>query len=715
MVATALGLEDAFRATFEQAAIGIAHSSPDGRFLRVNRKFCEMVGYPETPLLERTFLDLTHPADVQVARDRMARILNGEAIASSYEPEKRYIRKDGSVLWVMVAVALVRTKEGTPDYFITVLHDITERKRSEALTQLEHVIARSLAGTDSADNTLKAVIRAVCESEKWELGRYWRVDEAAGLLRAGVPWCAPDPAIERFLATGKEVTFVRGAGWVGRTWASGKPEWIPDITLDDRLVQKNIVWETGLRGVFAFPVVAEGATVGVLSFASREIREPDGRLLATARAIGSQVGQFLRSNEAEESLRRFRAAMDVSADFVLLIDPVSLRYLDANDAACRALGYSHAEMVALGPLDIFSATREQLTAAYARLIAGELEATAVHGVYRCKDGSSMPVESFRRAVPSLNGNVIVSVARDVTERKKGEEALRRFRLAMDATSDAIYLTDRATLRFLDVNEAACRMQGCTHEELMRRSPIDVLGQTEEEIAAIYDSVIAGGRGTDPLELMRIRKDGSVVWVELQRRAQHTPEGWIIITVVRNITERKKLEERLQQQANYDNLTQLPNRALCYDRLRQALIQAKRKSGIASLLFIDLDKFKYVNDTFGHGAGDELLQQVAKRLLLCVRAGDTVGRLGGDEFVIVLPEITEAKDAGLIARKAIDTLAASFQLDGHVASISASIGIASFPADGDSVEILIRNADSAMFKAKEAGRNGCAFYSADTPA
>ena len=498
---------------------------------------------------------------------------------------------------------------------------------------------------------------------------------------------------------------------MGRAWESGQPQWVADVSQHDRLVQKSLVSETELRALFVFPVVSEGTTIGVLSFASREIREPDARLLATASAIGSQVGQFLRSNEAEEGLRRFRAAMDVSADLILLVDPVSLRYVDANDSACRALGYSRAEMVAMGPTDIFSVSREKLARTYAALIAGDLQDAAVQGVYRCRDGSRIHVESFRRAVPSAQGHVIVSVARDITARKQDEEVLRRFRAAMDATSDAIYLTDRASMRYLDVNEAACRMVGRTREELLALGPAGVLGQSVEELARTFDSVIAGGPATEPLELLRPRKDGSQAWVELQRRAQRSVDGWTIISVVRDITERKKLEERLLQQANYDSLTQLPNRALSYDRLRQALIQAKRKSVNAGVLFIDLDRFKAVNDTHGHGAGDELLRQVAQRITHCIRAGDTVGRLGGDEFVVVLPEIADAKDSGLIARKAIDSLSRPFDLGGLEVSISASIGIASFPDDGDTVETLISNADTAMFGAKEAGRNACRFFSA----
>ena len=582
--------ETQFRATFDQAAIGIAHASASGAFLRVNRKLCAMLGYTEAEMMERSFLDITHPADVPATRERMLQVLAEAGPTSSREAEKRYVRKDGTILWVTLAVALVRDDHGEPQYFVSAIQDVTERKRAEALTGLEHTVARCLAGTDSAADTLRAVIRAICELESWELGRYWRVDDAAGVLRAMEQWSVPDAEIANFLERSRGATFAPGIGWVGRTWQSGDAQWVADISGDDRLVQKTMVRETGLRAVFAFPVVSEGTIIGVFAFASREIREPDARLLAATSAIGSQVGQYLRSNEAEEGLRRFRAAME-------------------------------------------------------------------------------------------------------------------------ATSDAIYLIDRASMRYIDVNESACRMVGCTREELMARGPAGVLGLPVEELAQVFDAVIEGGPATVSLELQRPRADGTYAWVELQRRAQRSAGGWLIISVVRDITERKKLEERLLQQAHYDSLTQLPNRALCYDRLRQALIQAKRKSVIAAVLFVDLDGFKAVNDTHGHGAGDQLLQRVGERITNCVRAGDTVGRIGGDEFLVILPELAGASDSSLIARKAIEALAAPFRFGGLDVSISASIGIASYPGDGDTVEMLITNADSAMFSAKESGRNTYRFFSA----
>src|SRR6266699_1256410 len=196
------------------------------------------------------------------------------------------------------------------------------------------------------------------------------------------------------------------------------------------------------------------------------------------RGIAKDITDALR---AQEEQRRFRAAMDASADLMLLIDPSSLRYVDVNDAACRALGYSREELLTMGPPDIFSTSREELARLYERMITGDLISPTVKGHYRRKDGSQLPVVAYQRAVRSGEGHVIVSIARDISERLASEETLSRFRVAMDNSADMIVLIDRASMRFVDVNETSCRMLGYSREELLRMGPHDVLPTSREDV------------------------------------------------------------------------------------------------------------------------------------------------------------------------------------------------------------------------------------------
>ena len=188
----------------------------------------------------------------------------------------------------------------------------------------------------------------------------------------------------------------------------------------------------------------------------------------------------------------------------------------------------------------------------------------------------------------------------------------------------------------------------------------------------------------------------------------TGEPVRMVGTVQDITERKHTEH-LAYLAQFDTLTGLPNRHMLHDQLHQTLAQAQRVGGRFGCMFVDLDRFKHVNDTFGHNVGDKLLIQVAQRLRQCLRAADIVGRLGGDEFAVVLASLAKASDAGLVAEKVISALSAPFDLDGHETYISASIGIAIYPGDGDEVEGLLKNADTAMYRAKDQGRNNYQFY------
>jgi diguanylate cyclase (GGDEF)-like protein/PAS domain S-box-containing protein len=183
-------------------------------------------------------------------------------------------------------------------------------------------------------------------------------------------------------------------------------------------------------------------------------------------------------------------------------------------------------------------------------------------------------------------------------------------------------------------------------------------------------------------------------------------------VLSTALQRQRAEQRLAHLAQFDALTGLPNRTLLQDRLAQTIVQSRRKRWHAGALFVDLDRFKLINDTLGHHQGDALIRQVGERLLECVRPGDTVGRISGDEFAIVLADLARPDDAALVAQKVLDTLARPFDLGGNEAYISASIGIAAFPEDGDDAETLLKNADIAMYRAKESARNCYRFFTAE---
>jgi len=237
-------------------------------------------------------------------------------------------------------------------------------------------------------------------------------------------------------------------------------------------------------------------------------------------------------------------------------------------------------------------------------------------------------------------------------------------------------------------------------------------QAPEALASFDVNWNRCGAGGLVYETAHRHADQSIFPVEVSARSIETEGRHIRQAIIRDITERKRYESQLERQANYDELTGLANRNLVQDRLNQALAFSHRHDCGLAVLFIDLDHFKKINDSLGHDSGDALLTQVASRLSCSVREGDTVARQGGDEFVLLLPEIRAEDDVPEITQKLVKAMSAPFNVNGRELHITCSIGIASYPKDGEDRQTLLKNADAAMYRAKELGRNNAQHYAAE---
>jgi diguanylate cyclase (GGDEF)-like protein/PAS domain S-box-containing protein len=296
------------------------------------------------------------------------------------------------------------------------------------------------------------------------------------------------------------------------------------------------------------------------------------------------------------------------------------------------------------------------------------------------------------------------------ERKKDEEALLSLRAAVSNMQIGVTVTNPEG-KIIYTNQADAEMHGYSAEELIGKDARIFSPQTN------WKPMFQPVRKRFRRESMNIRRDGTTFPVYLMSDIVTNRKGEIIatITTCEDITDRKRNEETIRNLAFYDSLTGLPNRALFNDRLFQELAKAKRQRQMMAVIFIDLDRFKVINDTLGHATGDLLLQAVAKRLRECIREGDTVSRLGGDEFLLLFPDITQVKDASVIAEKVIHECSKAFAVNDKELFVSASLGISIFPDNGDSIETLIKQADTAMYHAKQQGRNNYQFYSPEIDA
>ncbi|PRY73658.1 putative bifunctional diguanylate cyclase/phosphodiesterase [Halomonas ventosae] len=351
--------------------------------------------------------------------------------------------------------------------------------------------------------------------------------------------------------------------------------------------------------------------------------------------------------------------------------------------------------------------------------------------------AALPLTSQGRIVGALNfyltqNNAFDEVARELlgeiaavishglgrfalqAARQEAEDRLResedRYRSIVEHSRDAILLT-APDGRILSANPAACRIFDCTVIELQRLGRNGVVDTADPRVAAALEERRRTGSFSG--ELTMLRHDGEPFPALLSTSIFTAHNGELLTSMlIRDVSERKRKEAQLAYFAQHDALTDLPNRLLLTDRLDMAIAHAKRSGASLALMFLDLDRFKQVNDLFGHELGDRVLRQSAQRLKACVRASDTLSRQGGDEFLIVLPEITSPEAAMTVAEKLLDALGTPLSLGDRDVVLSGSIGIACYPEDGSDANTLMRNADAAMYVAKDLGRNRYQFYSPD---
>ncbi len=336
-----------------------------------------------------------------------------------------------------------------------------------------------------------------------------------------------------------------------------------------------------------------------------------------------------------------------------------------------------------------------------------------------KDGSEFAVDITLSRLPDIDGGEgkICAAIRDVSERERMQQTLaareQESRTLIENSPDLIARYDQNCRRIL-ANPAFSKIAQVAQDELIGKLPTESPGGADmEQLEAKIKEVFATGQPADmELSLAVATDQQHRMHIRLTPESNMTGEIITVLEVARDITELYAFRQKIHQMAFYDTLTSLPNRALFNDRLRQMLIDARWHGHRAAVMMLDLDRFKVVNDTLGHPAGDELLRETAERLNRCVRGYDTVARLGGDEFAVLLPEIRSGDDMARIASKILRAVNEPFMLESKEVFVSTSLGIAVYPNDSEDPNDLIRQADSAMYFAKRLGRNNFRFYSKD---
>jgi diguanylate cyclase (GGDEF)-like protein/PAS domain S-box-containing protein len=687
------------------------------RCLFANQRMAEFFGLSTASIVGKHLREIAGEDSYQQVKPFIDRVLEGQPMTY----ERTVVLENGELRHFEVKLIPHIAQKGRGQGLFAVTTDVTERKREERLRILGHSVASLIADGESSSVAMQAVIRKICETERWECGRYFQPPVDGAALRLVAAWGIEDAAVQKFIGRSRHIEYAPGIGLTGDVWQSGEALWVPDVSKDPRSAGKAFSPELGVWGAFVFPVKSQGTVIGVLNFNSRQIRAPDERLLQAILTIGSQIGQFLQRKRAEEQLReseaRFRSLTELSSDWYWEQD-AELRYVATEGATDARGGITPAAHIGkrrweLPGTEIVNQTWDEHKAVLAacrpfrNLIIrrvdnlGEVRFVAVAG------------EPMFDAQGSLCG--YRGVASDVTARMRAEEQLReseaRFRSLTELSSDVFWEQD-AQYRFTALSDASGKINP---DRIVGKTPweLNYSNMAAEDWAALK-AVLDAHQPFRDLEVCHLDRPGNEVWYSVSGAPVFDASG--VFTgyrgVGRAITERKLDEKRIRYLANHDALTGLPNRTSFSDVLSASIQNARRHERSLAVMFVDLDRFKIINDTLGHEAGDQVLREVGIRLRHTLRASDVIARLGGDEFVVLVQEVKDAMQMETVARKILAALVRPMFIQAQECVVTASIGICSYPGDGENEQSLMKNADTAMYRAKEAGKNNFKFYSHD---
>ncbi|MEO8627654.1 MAG: EAL domain-containing protein [Betaproteobacteria bacterium] len=691
-----------------------------------------------------------------------------------YDFEYLRLSGDGAYRWVSINGEPMFDAHGRFIGYRGVGKDVTERKQTQQRQAVQLAVARHLSDSENLSDAMQKIIRAICKIMNWDYGTRWAHSAREQTFECAEIWNRPHLDGSSFIAVTREQRFTpQPGGLITRVLETHEPQWISDIASHQVMQRRAVALEAGLHAAFAFPITAGGRLLGALEFFTSTLWSPDLAITETARWVGRQIGQFMVRKQAEDS---YRELVDLSPDGIIIHSEG--RIVFANAAASRLFGAQEPmQLLGRATLDFIqpqfrARVAEQLAAQVEEKSAvARVEMTCLR-----LDGEPVHVEISSRYFMFEGTPAIQSLLRDVSERKAAERKIIRLGnlyAALSQTNKAIarlsepeILLDqicRTAVEYGPFEMAAILM---VDAESLVVKPVAVAGKHEAYIRSArisIDESVPEGRG---LTGSALRNNQHIVCNDIAQdpRVELWREGLLQNAILASATfplvragivvgglllcagevgffdrelvdlllematsisfaldatdrerQRRQAEERLAFLAQYDVLTGLPNRKVLRDRLSHAIARARRNNAMVGVMFFDLDRFKQINDTLGHGAGDRVLQTIALRLREQMREVDTISRLGGDEFTLIVEGIEDAAQLVPVAEKIRTTVATPVKLDGREIFVSTSIGVTIYPRDGDDGEELIAKADIAMYRAKHEGRNNYQFYAPEMAA
>ncbi|MEL4897684.1 bifunctional diguanylate cyclase/phosphodiesterase [Crocosphaera sp. Alani8] len=643
--------EEKFRLLFAKSPTAMGLAKMNGKLINVNQALCELVGYRAEELLTKGCVDITHPEDIEKEKKLFNKLLSGEI--NSFCLEKRYITKTNQIIYGLHQATLIRDIDGNPLHLLGQTIDITQ--------QIHQTVA-----LQESEERLASIISTISD----------------GLL---------------VINPQGKVRFINDAG----------------VRIFGRSATDLIDHPLGL------PVGNDQPT-------EIFIQQPEGNLIIAQMRVANITWQgqsgylvslrdITENYEAQEALskseKKYRQIVETATEGIWIIDQENKTSF-VNQQMAEMLGYKIDEIIGKDLFDFVDL--EENIKSEKRIQKRSQGTTETNDVkFRCRDGGELWTIVSSNPLLNNKGNYVgsLSMITDISQRKKMEQALseseQRLEGILNSIQDMIWSFDGNFCQLIYINPVAQTTLGFSLSEIYNNSQLwrELIHPDDQELVESHRQIVKE-TGYTECKYRLLKKDGQICWLLSRIRCVYNEQGNIIRIdgIDSDITEQKEAEEQLQYNATHDPLTNLPNRILFMDRLEHAIQRQKRYPKFTfAVLFLDLDEFKVINDSLGHAIGDQLLKEISHRLQEGLRSNDTLARLGGDEFTILLEDIENIQDAINVAKRIHLDLKIPFILQNQNIFINTSIGIALSSLGYEKAAEILRDADTAMYRAKADGK------------
>lgn len=704
----------------DAAHAALAVLDMDGNIVLINEHCCSFIGDSHARLIGKNWFCLhasenTGDEPAQIFR----RSMSGEfGLHDQFENPSEIINADGrTVTW---RLTLLRNEDGSVEGALCLGEDVTEHKQGELVRQ----------HNSEEQNALNAILRISLENiplkEQFErvldimLALSWLpIEPKGGIFQLYKNDDALTLIAQRGLAPVLLTACARvpfGHCLCGRAAASR------EIQYASCLDHRHDITYPGIKphGHYNVPIMSNRIVVGVMVLYLKLGHVQKDREFEFLGSVANTLAGMINHRMMQDELLESRARLTQTQRFAHLGGwewNIGNRMFTLSEETCRILKTPFdANIISLtSALDFFHPDdRPPFSKAMTRAITGG-DTFDLDCRIRLQNGTVRVVNCQAEPTYDMSGNVIRlnGTLQDVTERKQVEDKLRLSATVFENTTEGVMIADGKG-KIISVNRAFSAITGYREDELIGKTAAILKSgrQDKQFYDTMWKSITETGYWKG--EIWNRRKNGDIYpeWLNISAVRDGRGEVTHHVAVFSDISAIKESESKLNHLAHHDPLTGLPNRLLLNARMHQSMAHARRNSTMVAVMFLDLDKFKNVNDTLGHPIGDLLLQEVAQRLNACLREEDTVSRLGGDEFVILLESLHDTLFASYVAHKINAALSEKFILEQHEIFISCSIGISIFPNDGVDITALFKNADSALYRSKEQGRNNYQYYTED---